>query len=458
MSASSGQPVAGPVIGVAALNRLARDVLERALPLMWIRGEVSNFVCAPSGHCYFTLKEAGAQVRCAMFRNRARLLEWQPANGMQVEVRALVTLFEPRGEFQLNVETVRRAGVGALYEAFERLKARLAAEGLFDQERKRALPEFPRTIGVVTSPQAAALRDVLSVLARRMPGIAVILYPTPVQGAGAGASIAEAIEAASTRAECDVLVVCRGGGSIEDLWAFNEEVVARAIERCSVPVVTGVGHESDFTIADFVADLRSPTPSAAAEAVSPERRRLLAQVEDLRHRLTRSLRRRFEAMWQTLDYYGRRLLDPRERLSAEARHLRHLASRMASAGGRTIAARRWALIDLARRVAVCTADPGRRIAALEQLRLRLRAACTHGLHSRAGALGEAAARLQALNPDAVLERGYAIATDRQGRIVRDSAALDVGETLNVRFARGGAQTRVTAVNSDAKHSSGEQDL
>ncbi len=260
----------GAVIGVAALNRTARDLLEHALPLMWIRGEVSNFTCAPSGHCYFTLKEAGAQVRCAMFRSRARLLDWQPQNGMQVEVRALVTLFEPRGEFQLNVEAVRRAGLGALYEAFERLKARLAAEGLFDAERKRPLPRFPRAIGIVTSPRAAALRDVLIIIARRMPCIPVLVYPTPVQGTGAGAFIAEAIQAASRRAECDVLIVCRGGGSIEDLWAFNEEIVARAIHACAMPVIAGIGHETDFTIADFVADHRAPTPSAAAETATAD--------------------------------------------------------------------------------------------------------------------------------------------------------------------------------------------
>ena len=308
---------AAAVIEVSALNRMVRDMLEHALPLMWVRGEVSNFTCAPSGHCYFTLKDAAAQVRCTMFRSRARLLDWQPRNGMQIEVRALPTLFEPRGEFQLNVETIRRSGMGALYEAFERLKLRLAAEGLFASERKRALPAFPRRIGVVTSPQAAALRDVLTILARRMPSLPVLVYPTAVQGADAAQGIARAIEAASRRLECDVLIVCRGGGGIEDLWAFNDEAVARAIHGCALPVVTGIGHETDFTIADFVADLRAPTPSAAAQAASPDRRELSARVAETSARMARAFARRLDRLWQGVDYLVRRLVDPRERLRIE---------------------------------------------------------------------------------------------------------------------------------------------
>ena len=440
------------VVGVAALNRLARDVLERALPLMWIRGEVSNFTCAASGHCYFTLKEAGAQVRCAMFRNRARLLTWQLANGMQVEVRALVTLFEARGEFQLNVEAVRRAGVGALYEAFERLKARLSAEGLFDGERKRALPRLPRAIGVVTSPKAAALRDVLSVLARRMPSIPVIVYPTPVQGEGAGQSIAKAIEAASRRKECDVLILCRGGGSIEDLWAFNEEEVARAIHGCAVPVVSGVGHETDFTIADFVADLRAPTPSAAAEAVSPDGLALRASVGQIGQRLRRALLRNLERRGQALDYLARRLVDPRERMRAEGRHLRQIAVRLVACGSKGIESRRWAVSDLARRLSAARPDAAGRLAHLQQIAWRLQAARREDLQARAVRLTAAAARLEALNPQAVLERGYAIATDGAGRIVRDAAGLAVGDLLRVRFASGQAETRVQRLDSAVSES------
>ena len=260
-----------PVISVSELNRLVRAAIEKNLPLTWVNGEISNLRRYDSGHVYFTLKDATAQVDCVMFRHKAQHMDWQPADGMRVEVRALATVYEARGKYQLNIEAMRRAGLGALYEAFERLKARLDAEGLFAEERKREIPAFPRAIGVVTSPQAAALRDVLTTLKRRMPRIPVILYPAPVQGEGAAAKIMQAIATASTRAEhdqIDVLIVCRGGGSIEDLWSFNEEVVARAIHACSIPVVTGVGHETDFTIADFVADARAATPTAAGPAVA----------------------------------------------------------------------------------------------------------------------------------------------------------------------------------------------
>src|SRR5688572_17380583 len=257
------------ILSVADLNRLAREIVERHLPLSWVAGEISNFKRYDSGHCYFTLKDETAQVDCVMFRTKAMLLPWKPENGMQVEVRAYATLYEARGRFQLTVEVMRRSGLGALYEAFERLKAKLEREGLFDPARKRVLPRFPRMIGVVTSPQAAALRDVLTTLERRSPGVPVIVYPTPVQGEGAGSRIADAVTKAANRAECDVLIVCRGGGSIEDLWAYNDEALARAIAASAIPVVSGVGHETDFTIADFVADVRAPTPTAAAQLVSP---------------------------------------------------------------------------------------------------------------------------------------------------------------------------------------------
>ncbi len=436
----------GPtILGVAALNRLARDVLERAVPLTWVRGEVSNFVCAASGHCYFTLKEAGAQVRCAMFRNRARLLDWQMRNGMQVEVRALVTLFEARGEFQLNVEAIRRAGMGSLYEAFERLKAKLSAEGLFETARKRPLPPFPRAIGVVTSTKAAALRDVLSVLRRRMPATPVIVYPTPVQGDGAAESIANAITTASVRGDCDVLVVCRGGGSIEDLWAFNEEVVARAVFDCAMPVVSGVGHETDFTIADFVADLRAPTPSAAAEAVSPDRAMLVRQVAETGENLRRSMRRKIDSSAQTLDYLGRRLIHPGERVRSEQRHVRQFAARLGACAVKALDTRRWRLAELARRFRSARLDADRRREQLHQWTLRLQSAQAHQSHVLSARFAAAAARLEALNPQAVLERGYSIATDHRGNVVRDSASLKLGDPLDIRFARGTARTQVASL-------------
>src|SRR5689334_15776757 len=236
-----GQPQS-QVVSVAELNRIARELLERNLPLMWVAGEISNFKRYDSGHCYFTLKDAQAQVDCVMFRGRAQALGWQPQDGVKVEVRALASIYEARGKFQLNVEAMRRGGLGALYEAFERLKAKLEKEGLFDRARKRPVPRFPRAVGVVTSLRAAALRDVLTTLRKRMPRLPVVVYPAPVQGAGASERIAAAIAIAGARADCGVLIVCRGGGSIEDLWAFNEEAVARAILACPIPVITGIGH------------------------------------------------------------------------------------------------------------------------------------------------------------------------------------------------------------------------
>ena len=298
------------VIGVAELNRLAKELIEVNLPLMWISGEISNFVRAASGHCYFSLKDAQAQVRCVMFRHKLQYQDWKPENGMQVEVRASPSFYEARGEFQLVVETMRQSGLGALYAAFEKLKAKLQAEGLFDEENRQPLPRFPRAIGVVTSLKAAALRDVLTTLRRRMPAIPVVVYPTAVQGEGAGREIAAAIAVADARAECDVLIVCRGGGSIEDLWAFNEEVVARAIHACSLPVISGVGHETDFTIADFVADMRAPTPTAAAQLASPNREELVQDAGHFAQRLRRVAERALERRMQQLDGLARSLVHP----------------------------------------------------------------------------------------------------------------------------------------------------
>src|SRR2546422_1785968 len=268
------------ILTVSGLARSVRELLERRYPLLWVAGEMSNFTVAKSGHGYFVLKDEHAQVRCVMFRQRQQNLEWTPRDGMQVEVQALVSLYEPRGDFQLNVETMRRAGLGALFEAFLRLRDKLEKEGLFNTDTKRALPSLPRAIGVITSREAAALRDVLTTLARRNPSTEVVVFPVQVQGEGAAEKIASALRIAARVGGCDVILLVRGGGSIEDLWAFNEEIVARAIRACPIPVVTGIGHETDFTIADFVADRRAPTPTAAAELVSPERAGLLERSEE----------------------------------------------------------------------------------------------------------------------------------------------------------------------------------
>ncbi|MGH8305399.1 MAG: exodeoxyribonuclease VII large subunit, partial [Steroidobacteraceae bacterium] len=282
---SSGVAPAREVYSVARLNREVRVLLERGLGVVWVEGELSNFSQPSSGHWYFSLKDRDAQLRCAMFRMKNSLLGFTPRAGAQLLVRGRISVYEARGEYQLIVEHLEEAGVGALKREFERLKTRLAAEGLFALQRKRALPRFPQRIGVITSASGAALRDILHILARRYPPAAVLIYPTPVQGAAAVPALVAALGTASARAECDVLIVARGGGSLEDLWAFNDERVARAIHASALPVVCGVGHEVDFTIADLVADARAPTPSAAAELVVPDRAACLEAVARTAQRL-----------------------------------------------------------------------------------------------------------------------------------------------------------------------------
>jgi exodeoxyribonuclease VII large subunit len=301
------------VMPVSLFVSSARLLLERHLGLAWIGGEISGCTRAASGHFYFTLKDAKAQVRCVFFRHKAQGLSFALRDGLGVEVRAVASIYEPRGEFQLNVETVRLAGLGALYERFVARKRALEAAGLFDSVRKRALPAFPRRIGIVTSRSAAALRDVLTTLARRFPGLPVILYPASVQGAGAAAEIAAAIRLANAHAKVDVLIVCRGGGSLEDLWAFNEEVVARAVFESRLPIVSGVGHETDFTICDFVADVRAATPTAAASLVVPERAALCVAIGALYRRLARAHAHHAGNCAQRLDAASRRAYRRRNR-------------------------------------------------------------------------------------------------------------------------------------------------
>ena len=430
------------VISVAELNRLARTAIERGVPLLWVAGEISNFKRYDSGHCYFTLKDEAAQVDAVMFRQKAQYLEWTPENGMQVEVRATATVYEARGKFQLVVDAMRRAGLGALYAAFEKLKAKLEKEGLFDVALKRELPPFPRCVGVVTSPQAAALRDVITALRRRMPGIGVIIYPTPVQGEGAGAKIAEAIGLAGARAECDVLILCRGGGSIEDLWAFNEEVVARAIRACPLPVVSGVGHETDFTIADFAADMRAPTPTAAAELVSPDGVKLKRDVLLLGQQLARIFSRGIEDRMQRLDYLSRRLTHPGERIRNQVIHLQHLASRLRGEWRRGKDEQSWALRDAAQRLRAAAPDSGMLVQQQQELARRLRGAVSVHMTAAAERVTGVRSHLLHLNPQRVLERGYSITESADGSIIRDSAQLTEEQELKVTLAKGWAGLRV----------------
>src|SRR6202453_4677277 len=318
------------IYSVSRLNREVRVLLERGFGSVWLEAEISNFAKPSSGHWYFCLKDAAAQVRCAMFRQRNMLCAFTARDGQKVLVRARIGLYEPRGEYQLIVDHMEDAGLGALKRQFEELSAKLSQEGLFAAERKRSLPRLPRRIGVITSPTGAAVRDILHVLARRFPAAAVLIYPVPVQGAQAAAEIVAAIQLAGKRAECDVLILARGGGSLEDLWAFNDERLARVIAASSIPVISGVGHEIDFTIADFAADVRAPTPSAAAELAVPDALEWLSAVGRLGTRLERCMRRRLDERRERLRWVGRRaaLVSPRARFAQRAQRLDELDERM----------------------------------------------------------------------------------------------------------------------------------
>ncbi len=437
-------PGVAPVVTVSELNRRVRLLLENQFEMLWVAGELSNVKRAASGHWYFCLKDPGAQIECAMFRTRAQFLDFRPEDGTKVEVRARVTLYEPRGNYQLVVEEIRRAGLGALFEAFEKLKAKLQAEGLFEGARKRPLPPFPRAIGIVTSPAAAALRDVLTTLRRRAPMVPVVLYPAPVQGEGAGAQLARAIAAANRRAECDVLIVCRGGGSLEDLWAFNEEVLARAIAASVLPVVSGVGHETDFSIADFVADVRAATPTAAAVAASPDRIALREQVRALRRRLARDLGRITDNAAQRLDAATRRLLTPAQRIERDRDRLKDHARRLRIAAATSGSWGRLALNALAPRLRRALPDIGQRSRELGRLDARMRAALARNLAESARHLASLRTALGHLDPTQVLTRGYSIVRGPDGHVRRSSAGLAAGDALDIAFSEGGASATVTS--------------
>ncbi|MET0256694.1 MAG: exodeoxyribonuclease VII large subunit [Luteibacter sp.] len=428
------------------LNRLVRELLEDALPMgVWIEGELSNVARPASGHVYFTLKDAGAQVRCAMFRTAASRLRFRPADGMHVLMRAKVGLYEARGEFQLVADHMEPAGEGALQREFEQLKARLGAEGLFDPARKRALPAFARRIGVITSPSGAAVRDVLSVLGRRLGLAEVDVLPVPVQGREAPPAIAAMLRKASASGRYDVLLVTRGGGSLEDLWAFNDEAVARAIHASAVPVVSAVGHEVDFTIADFVADLRAATPSAAAELLVPDGADLERRLDRLRQRMATLMARRLQAAAQRADHWQARLnaQRPQARLARDGQRLEALRRRLVMSAGQSNALRRARLERLQARLAaqhprLRLAPSQRRIADLRQ---RLGASISRRLERDRLRLTEQARTLHAVSPLATLERGYAIVFDEREAVVRRAGDVAVGDRLRIMLGDGELKVR-----------------
>ncbi len=438
------------VYSVSRLNREVRLLLEHGMPVVWIEAELSNFSRPGSGHWYFTLKDRDAQVRCAMFRQRNALVRFTPAEGKLVLARARVGLYEPRGDFQLLVEHLEEAGVGALRREFERLKEKLAAEGLFDPAAKRPLPGVPRRIGVITSPTGAAIRDILNILGRRFPAADVLIYPTAVQGAAAVPGLLEAIGLASMRREVDVLIVARGGGSLEDLWAFNDERVARALRACPVPVVTGIGHEVDFTIADFVADLRAPTPSGAAELVVPDGTAWRLALARLDGRFRQAIRREFRLQAERLGALEHRLglADPARRVLLGAQRLDELSERLRRAIEAVLAARESQHGRLASRLA--PSSPLLRLQTLRlreaSLALRLRGAMARRTEQLGRRLAVATRGLHTVSPLATLGRGYAIVTrPADGQLLRDATSARPGESIEARLGAGRLRATVTEV-------------
>ena len=431
------------ILRVSELNYCVKLLLEQAIPLRWISGEISNLKRYGSGHWYFSLKDENAQVRCVMFRHKNRLLDWQPEDGMQVEVNALVTIYEPRGDFQLGVENIRRAGLGALFEAYEHLKAKLEKAGLFDPAQKKLLPAHPKQIGIITSPSAAALRDVLSTLKHRMPAIPIIIYPTPVQGEGAAKKIAGTIHLAGKRDECDVLILCRGGGSIEDLWAFNEEVIAHAIAGCTIPIITGIGHETDFTIADFVADIRAPTPTGAAQLACQDTKTLLRHINTQGNQIQLNIRHHLERLMQKTDTLSHRLLHPGERIKNQFTQLQHLQERLATCWSHTIQTQHWKLDKMHQRIVSITPNISLLKQKQHELALRMAHAINHHTETANTHLQHQQAHLQHLNPHAVLARGYSISYTADGTVLRNSDQIKIGDNIQVTFAKGWCDASVS---------------
>ncbi|MGP6488654.1 exodeoxyribonuclease VII large subunit [Duffyella gerundensis] len=440
------------IFTVSRLNTTVRKLLEMEMGQIWLSAEISNFSQPSSGHWYFTLKDDGAQVRCAMFRNSNRRVTFRPQNGQQVLVRATITLYEPRGDYQLIAESMQPAGDGLLQQQFEQLKMRLAAEGLFEQMHKQPLPDPAQQVGVITSSTGAALHDVLRVLHRRDPSLPVIIYPTPVQGQDAPAAIVRAIEIANQRAECDVLIVGRGGGSLEDLWSFNDERVARAIFASRIPIVSAVGHETDVTIADFVADLRAPTPSAAAELVSRNQIELLRQLQSQQQRMEMAMDyylAQQQRAWSRL-HHRLQQQHPQLRLARQQTTLFRLQRRLDDA------------IQLQLRQATRTQDrltqrlaqqqPEARLhhaqQQLQQWHYRLQQAVFQQLNRDKQRFGVRAAQLEAVSPLATLARGFSVTTAADGNVVKKTSQLQRGETLKTRLDDGWIESQITDIHAD----------
>ena len=397
---NTSKPSETKVFSVKEINRLVRELLEQSFPSFWITGEISNFISASSGHWYFSLKDEEAQVRCTMFKNKNMAAEWIPKNGEKIEAKCLIGLYEARGEYQLNIEQIRHAGAGLLSEAFNQLKEKLLKEGLFEVSRKKPIPQFPKSIGVITSPSGAAIEDILITLKRRSPHIPIIIYPSLVQGKEAPLAIVRAIETANAREECDVLILARGGGSIEDLWAFNEEIVARAIVASKIPTITGVGHETDSTIADFVSDLRAPTPTGAAELVTSHTFELIKTIQAYKNQLNKLMAGLIRELVQKIDYLEKRLVSPRQQIQRQKEQIYQYIQRINQSMKNVVIQYRLHI---------------------DKLKLNL----------------------DHLSPHAVLSRGYSIITDVDGQIVNNVTQLKLDDKIHIQLNHGQADANIS---------------
>ena len=397
---NSSKPNEAKVFSVKEINRLVRELLEQSFPSFWISGEISNFISASSGHWYFSLKDDEAQVRCTMFKNKNMAADWVPKNGEKIEAKCFIGLYEARGEYQLNIELIRHAGAGLLSEAFNQLKEKLLKEGFFETSRKKLIPQFPKSIGVITSPTGAAIEDILITLKRRSPHIPIFIYPSLVQGKEAPLAIVKAIETANIRMECDVLILARGGGSIEDLWAFNEEIVARAIAASKIPTITGVGHETDTTIADFVSDLRAPTPTGAAELVTSHTVELIKTIQVYKHQLNKVMAGVIRELMQKIDYLEKRLISPRQQIQRQKEQIHQYIQRINQSMKN----------------------------AMIQYRLNI---------------DKLKLNLDHLSPHAVLSRGYSIITNVDGQIVNNVNQLKLDDKIRIQLNHGQADATIS---------------
>ena len=435
---------------VSRLNREVRTILETAFPLLWIEAELSNFARPASGHWYFSLKDEAAQVKCAMFKNRNQLVKVLPANGKQVLVRARIGLYEPRGDYQLIIEHMEEAGDGALRRQFEELKNKLAEEGLFDSAHKKEIPETATRVGIITSPSGAAIHDILTTLKRRFPMQQTIIYPTPVQGKGASNKIAAAINKANARQEVDVLLVARGGGALEDLWEFNEEVVARAIYESDIPIVTGIGHEVDFTIADFVADQRAATPTAAAELISPDRIQQLQKLTSFESRLVNLIQKNLQQKQQQVDWLSKRIRHPKDRLQILQHKISQLNQRNIHSIENTLSSACYKIELLSARIQ--QHEPSQRIQQLmlryDNISQRFQRASNQAIVNKRQKLSQLIHTLDALSPLHTLKRGYAIVKDENNNIVSQSKNVKVGNEVKTELNQGHFISTITDIHND----------